>query len=1013
MTMGEKDRFLVVVSVLEGRKFPKRPKHQVIVEARFDGELLASDPVDHVEAPQFTQELAWELDRKGLQQHRLQRTSIKVQCYAFDPATSLKEAIGYVVLDLRSAQAKQTNKWYPLLHSKYHKLKPELRLGLYLDEDKPGDEQPSFRAKEAPARPVMDESLVSVTGSDLKNLKPVLNEAEGFYQLGNPKRCSEQFVLSITIAYASNLSQLIPTTMPLPASTNGYFFYYSLFGNDVTNESFSDLLNPSFPAERASVRIRSSVDMLRSFFSSQPGVQFHLCCGDQSLGSCEVSLNPLLKKGSTEIYMKPVSIEGSFQLIPPNRLKQQMAPVASDHAPVLGVAIVLRKEDLTLPPGSPVKETPQTQMSKMTQSPEQRHSSPKQSPVSSPKEKTKAVRSPPRPQPRETDQYSEDKTEDDLSSLQGGLDKAEEAANAKEKKKIIEPTNKGGYPKAQPTGSGVSVTDSESTTQHHISIPPQSHHFSFSLDLRSVNNVQTTHPINIFLRYTYPFFGSAAPILTHPAVEARRGCEVLLPQSLCVFDFACTTPQLQETFLRVPLLVELWHRDRQLSKDVLLGAARLPLGSLLTAEKSRVMKDAGSSGWRQVHSDRVPVTSSDGKPSTVAEVTFVLALEDWGPINSEQIVLVNEDSESQSLGQEIQGKASSTAVNSSPQKPVTEPRASAEYQAALELEMWKETQEQLFEKQLKEKETLYMRALAEEWKRRDKERELLTKKRIDEYNALEQQLKKTIADQEKRERQLTANEQEVIRLRDDLHREHNRKLQEMKDASHRLKEDCDHQVEMERVKCRELEQLITRYKQELADAEKKYHNLEREMAVFREQQSNKPEVRLQSEINLLTLEKVELERKLDSITKSKIHYKQQWGRALKELARLKQKEQAAARAQLKRQQQELEHMRLRYLAAEEKEVMKGEKEELEHIKNELNRLRKLEEEKQAEPDVTGGGQVNGIKSFSLDGSIDEHITRLIEERDTLLKTGVYTSQDRIIAELDRQIREAIATKSGS
>lgn len=90
-----------------GRKFPKRPKHQIIVEARFDGELLASDPVDHVETPQFTQELAWELDRKGLQQHRLQRTSIKVQCYAFDPATSLKEAIGYVVLDLRSAQTKQ------------------------------------------------------------------------------------------------------------------------------------------------------------------------------------------------------------------------------------------------------------------------------------------------------------------------------------------------------------------------------------------------------------------------------------------------------------------------------------------------------------------------------------------------------------------------------------------------------------------------------------------------------------------------------------------------------------------------------------------------------------------------------------------------------------------------------------------------------------------------------------------------------------------------------------------
>lgn len=42
-------------------------------------------------------------------------------------------------------------------------------------------------------------------------------------------------------------------------------------------------------------------------------------------------------------------------------------------------------------------------------------------------------------------------------------------------------------------------------------------------------------------------------------------------------------------------------------------------------------------------------------------------------------------------------------------------------------------------------------------------------------------------------------------------------------------------------------------------------------------------------------------------------------------------------ARLKKQQQELEHMRLRYLAAEEKEVGKTERKELEDIRNELNR----------------------------------------------------------------------------
>lgn len=43
--------------------------------------------------------------------------------------------------------------------------------------------------------------------------------------------------------------------------------------------------------------------------------------------------------------------------------------------------------------------------------------------------------------------------------------------------------------------------------------------------------------------------------------------------------------------------------------------------------------------------------------------------------------------------------------------------------------------------------------------------------------------------------------------------------------------------------------------------------------------------------------------------------------------------------------------------------------------------------------------------------LDSKIAKLIEERDTLLQTGVYTTEDRIIAELDRQIREVIASKT--
>lgn len=108
---------------------------------------------------------------------------------------------------------------------------------------------------------------------------------------------------------------------------------------------------------------------------------------------------------------------------------------------------------------------------------------------------------------------------------------------------------------------------------------------------------------------------------------------------------------------------------------------------------------------------------------------------------------------------------------------------------------------------------------------------------------------------------------------------------------------------------------------QLYAAEKRFQDKENELMSYKESQLTKPEVRLQTELDLLKVEKAELERKLDTANKSKIHYKQQWGRALKEVARLKQQEQALARERLKKQEQELEHMRLRYLAAEEKEVI--------------------------------------------------------------------------------------------
>lgn len=74
---------MFIFTLSTGRGFPSRPGHDLVIEVRFSGETLASDPVDHGLITTgghiaINNELAWEMSRKALQEHKLQRTPIKI-----------------------------------------------------------------------------------------------------------------------------------------------------------------------------------------------------------------------------------------------------------------------------------------------------------------------------------------------------------------------------------------------------------------------------------------------------------------------------------------------------------------------------------------------------------------------------------------------------------------------------------------------------------------------------------------------------------------------------------------------------------------------------------------------------------------------------------------------------------------------------------------------------------------------------------------------------------------------
>lgn len=720
-------------------------------------------------------------------------------------------------------------------------------------------------------------------------------------------------------------------------------------------------------------------------------LQIHLCCGEQSLGSTEIPLSGLLKKGSTEINQHPVTVEGAFTLDPPNRAKQKLAPVPVELAPTVGVSVALQREGI----GSQSLIELKTQNGHEPEHSQKRVLTPiKEKILTGPK----SPRVSPAPPQNQTPPTKDDATESEVESLQYD----------KEPKQVVKGIGSIPASLAQPEATG---NPSEVVTSgQKIAVPATSHHFCFSIDLRSIHGLEISFPVNCILRYSYPFFGSAAPIMTNPPVEVRKNMEVFLPQSYCAFDFATMPHQLQDTFLRIPLLVELWHKDK-MSKDLLLGIARIQLSNVLSSEKTRFLGANGEQCWRQTYSEKVPVIAAQGSNNRIVDLSYTMTLEDYGLVKMREIFVSESSQGVSAMGQRASPPPPPPAP--CPSEIQMEPRETLEYKAALELEMWKEMQEDIFESQLKQKELAHMQALAEEWKKRDRERESLVKKKVAEYSILEGKLQQALTELESREQQLVTAETELQRERKELQLERERNLQELQDSVRRARDDCVHQVELERLKLKQLEEDKHRLQQQLNDAENKYKILEKDFQQFKEQQNNKPEIRLQSEINLLTLEKVELERKLESATKSKLHYKQQWGRALKELARLKQREQESQMARLKKQQEELEQMRLRYLAAEEKDTVKTEQQELLDIRNELNRLRQQEQKQYQDYKEIASGKQGSPRGSGLEEGLDDYLTRLIEERDTLMRTGVYNHEDRIISELDRQIREVLTKNSAS
>lgn len=329
----DSQKYLVVVTVHEGRNFElpdgyalesnQVDKYVSYLEARFNGEILVSDPstFDPSLNPQFNTELAWELDRKSLHLFRIERAPIKLQCFVENTSTRQKKLVGYSIIDLRSVQDTDEPKfeWKLLLNSKYigpAQKRPELLYALQLqkvDSDMGNREESlSFQSdlKGDECQGCLPLSSLDVYNFD-KDLRVKL--ADGFHKIwdSNVKSeedCKQLFNVAIIIASASNLQKLIRYPTKGNSQQQSFSFRFSLFGSAFNTKTFTNLIEPDIPPEKITFKVATTdLQTLAIYFELNPTLEVQLCDTNRMvIGFITLSLNGLIDESN---------ISGEFKVI--------------------------------------------------------------------------------------------------------------------------------------------------------------------------------------------------------------------------------------------------------------------------------------------------------------------------------------------------------------------------------------------------------------------------------------------------------------------------------------------------------------------------------------------------------------------------------------------------------------------------------------------------------------------------------------------------------------------------
>ncbi|KAF9981758.1 hypothetical protein BGZ75_006900 [Mortierella antarctica] len=629
-------RYTILVTIIEGRYFLRDPDCQLLVQCQFNDalfienpetnshsypEVLSTDPVEQTPYPIWDTELAWDLDAEVLDILRIERASLKLNCFAVNQKTNEEESLGHIILDLNSAfEPDSKNEYWKALQGSnsagFRGLQPELKIAFSIDDG----------ISEVP--PTFDTLLTSIESSsgseDIESSeqhKFARSSKSGSGVLKGLEEEDEQDDHSF--------DEDGDRDAQVPSAGDRSFYT----GRDGADTDDADV--PEFEADEA-MQLDIPVDIGEAMIPTEVNDKGFLQLGlgrDYFLFTITIqttrNMDRLVERYASSLGKSPASVHRGLYLyysfLNNNVATQFLAHSSESGSPIEEIALRLKSsmesmyqqfrdgEQLVihLCHESNLIGTATIPLAVILLHGTANlfHASPQFYPFAP------AVR-------------TGDSKKSDEALIQVAMHVTRDlntlsvpSTPAIRRSSQGQSHGGGTTPRraTRPAGIEVDTTSHRNVHSSNSSGSPRRHDYKFSIELKSFKSLSRSLT-NVSLRYNYRPFG---PKSTQPPVNVPRLAQTTLPDASRTFQL-CQTPEALRNQMKTPLVVEVWCQDSETHHNRLHASGQIHLVEILDESSAPTIEG----GRIQRLQSSFVVAMNDNSP--VGEIQFGCSLEDLG-----------------------------------------------------------------------------------------------------------------------------------------------------------------------------------------------------------------------------------------------------------------------------------------------------------------------------------------------------------------------------------------------